>query len=83
MSVSATPCIESILARTTYDKLEIIVVSSGAGSSQWTESLLALQDAGVLQVSDSATDFDAAALTNRAVALARGERLVFKLLPFF
>lgn len=70
---SAIPCVERILARTTYEKFEIVIAGSDAHTTPWPASLQTLLDAGVLRVVDDATGPGVAALTNRAVALARGE----------
>ena len=72
-AASAAHCVETILARTTYDKIEIIVVCDGADGARLPESMQVMEAADVLRIVDSAAEFDIAASTNRAVALARGE----------
>lgn len=66
-------CINSILARTTYEEYEIILVDNGSDDPEALAYFQTLAQQPGFQVLRDDSEFNYSALNNKAVALARGE----------
>ncbi len=70
-------CIDSIVARTTYPNIEILVVDNGSVDRQTLAYLRQLQDHGTARVISYPGAFNYSAINNTAAETARGELLAF------
>jgi GT2 family glycosyltransferase len=66
------PCVESLLARTAYPALELVVVDNASRDPETLRFLRAAQASGTLRVHRDDRPFNYSALNNAGVAAARG-----------
>ena len=67
------PCLNSLLDRTHYPDLEILVVDNGSDDSETVAFLQSLQQSGRIRVLSDPSPFNYSALNNKAVEEATGE----------
>ncbi|MDP9877015.1 glycosyltransferase involved in cell wall biosynthesis/uncharacterized coiled-coil protein SlyX [Variovorax boronicumulans] len=66
-------CVDSILARTTYENYEIIIVDNGSDDPATLSYLASFQDSVFVRVIRDDREFNYSALNNMAVTHARGD----------
>lgn len=66
-------CVDSILARTSYDNYEIIIVDNGSDDQNTLDYFESLSNSDLIRVIRDDREFNYSALNNMAVAHAKGE----------